>query len=93
MELSHTTRKEGLMSPAYITVEEIAERLCVSVKTVYRRLDAGVWPEVNFAHRRLVPRSDFDAWEQAQLSDARAMHKGHHLEIVSHARKHSSAEG
>lgn len=47
-----------------LTLEDVAAELHCSRATVFRLLDAGAFPSIKVGRRRLVDRSDVDAYVQ-----------------------------
>ena len=54
----------------FITVQDVANRLSLSTRTVYRMLDAGDIPHTNLGRNRRIPTLLFDRWVADRIADA-----------------------
>ena len=63
---------ERLPSGALLTPEEIAQRCALSVKTIYRKINAGELAASRLGNRFRVAESDFAAWVERNRVRARS---------------------
>ena len=59
-----------MVCPEFLTVQETADALRISIRTVYRWLAAGRLPAVRVGNVTRIRRVDLDAFVHAHLSEA-----------------------
>lgn len=82
---------KALIDADFLTVKQAAQRLALSPRTVHRMLDAGELPSILLGRQRRIPATDFDAWVQARVEDARGA--AHSRKVIAFAQgQHSIAQ-
>jgi excisionase family DNA binding protein len=71
----------GIVSPEWLTIEQVAEWLQVSTRTIRRYIEDGSLPAVNLGGRAIrIRRQDLEAWlENRRVEPGVSIRKQDHL--------------